>query len=206
MKNFSPKSRAIQAIDPATALAEIRREKAERNLSDFIRQAWPIIEPGTTYIHNWHIDLISEYMEAINAGQITRLVINMPPRHMKSLHITVCYPAWTWVRHPEKRFIKVSYSDSLSRKQNVLARDIIMSPWYQQNWGGKFNLKADVNRQNEFKNDHQGMMFSTSVGGALTGEGGDVIILDDPQNPLQANSETEREATINFSRTPCKAD
>lgn len=159
MKNFSPKSRAIQTIDPATALAEIRREKAERNLSDFIRQAWPIIEPGTTYIHNWHIDLISEYMEAINAGQITRLVINMPPRHMKSLHITVCYPAWTWVRHPEKRFIKVSYSDSLSRKQNVLARDIIMSPWYQQNWGGKFSLKADVNRQNEFKNDHQGMMF-----------------------------------------------
>ncbi len=198
MKNFSPKSRAIQTIDPATALAEIRREKAERNLSDFIRQAWPIIEPGTTYIHNWHIDLISEYMEAINAGQITRLVINMPPRHMKSLHITVCYPAWTWVRHPEKRFIKVSYSDSLSRKQNVLARDIIISPWYQQNWGGKFSLKADVNRQNEFKNDHQGMMFSTSVGGALTGEGGDVIILDDPQNPLQANSETEREATINF--------
>lgn len=59
--------------------------------------------------------------------------------------------------------------------------------------GDRFSLKDDVNRQNEFKNNHQGLMFSTSVGGALTGEGGDCIILDDPQNPLQANSETERE-------------
>ena len=189
---------ALRTIDPAVALAEIRREKAERNLSEFIRQAWPVIEPGTEYIHNWHIDLISEYMEAVNAGQINRLVINMPPRHMKSIQATVCYPVWTWIKHPEKRFIKVSYSDSLSRKHNVLSRDIILSPWYQRTWGDRFQLKADVNRQNEFKNDHQGMMFSTSIGGALTGEGGDVIILDDPQNPLQANSDTEREATIAF--------
>lgn len=200
MSSYSPKSKtaALLGIDPATALAEIRREKAERNLSDFIRQAWPVIEPGAAYIHNWHIDLISEYMEAVNAGQINRLVINIPPRHMKSIQATVCYPVWTWIRQPERRFIKVSYSDSLSRKHNVLSRDIILSPWYQRTWGDRFQLKADVNRQNEFKNDHQGMMFSTSVGGALTGEGGDVIILDDPQNPLQANSETERAGTIAF--------
>lgn len=197
MSNFSQKLTA-RSIDPAVALAEIRREKAERNLSEFIRQAWPVIEPGTEYIHNWHIDLISEYMEAVNAGQITRLVINMPPRHMKSIQATVCYPAWTWTKRPEKRFIKVSYSDSLSRKHNVLTRDIILSPWYQRAWGARFALKDDVNRQNEFKNTMQGMMFSTSVGGALTGEGGDVIILDDPQNPLQANSDTERAATIAF--------
>ena len=198
MSNFSQKFTALRAVDPERALTEIRREKAERNLSEFVRQAWHVIEPGTEYIHNWHIDLISEYMAAVNSGQITRLVINMPPRHMKSIHVTVCYPAWTWTKHPEKRFIKVSYSDSLSRKHNVLTRDIILSPWYQRAWGDRFTLKADVNRQNEFKNDRQGMMFSTSVGGALTGEGGDVIILDDPQNPLQANSDTEREATITF--------
>lgn len=198
MSGYSKRSTALREVDPVHALAEIRREKAERNLSDFIRQAWPIIEPGTEYVHNWHIDLISEYMEAVNLGQINRLVINMPPRHMKSIHVTVCYPVWTWIKHPEKRFIKVSYSDNLSRKHNVLSRDIVLSPWYQQTWGDRFALKDDVNRQNEFKNNRQGMMFSTSIGGALTGEGGDVIILDDPQNPLQANSETEREGTISF--------
>lgn len=105
---------------------------------------------------------------------------------------------WTWTKSPEKRFIKVSYSDSLSRKHNILSRDIIRSPWYQGNWGDRFVLKDDVNRQNEFENNHHGMMFSTSVGGAITGNGADVIIIDDPQNPLMANSETERQNSIDF--------
>ncbi len=177
---------------------QISREIAERTLPGFIEQAWQVIEPGIEYVDNWHIHLIGEYMEAINRGQIQRLIINMPPRHMKSLEVTVCYPVWTWIKNPEKRFIKVSYSDSLSRKHNIIARDIINSPWYQHNWGDQFTLKADVNRQAEFKNNHQGFMLSTSVGGALTGEGGDVIIIDDPQNPLMANSEAEREASVNF--------
>ena len=179
-------------------LSNISREKAERTLPSFIEQAWRVIEPGIDYVDNWHIHLIGEYMEAINKGQIQRLIINIPPRHMKSIEVTVCYPVWTWIKHPEKRFIKVSYSDSLSRKHNIIARDIINSPWYQENWGGVFKLKNDVNRQDEFKNNHQGFMLSTSTGGALTGEGGDVIIIDDPQNPLMANSETEREASVNF--------
>jgi len=187
--------------DPAAAKwlkKEIAREKAERSLPEFIRQAWNVIEPGKEYVDSWHIHLIGEYMEAVNAGQIRRLVINIPPRHMKSIEVTICYPVWTWITHPEKRFIKVSYSDSLSRKHNIIARDIIRSPWYQRNWSSVFSLKNDVNRQNEFKNSSQGFMLSTSVGGALTGEGGDVIIIDDPQNPLMANSEVEREASVNF--------
>jgi len=178
--------------------AAVLREKAERSLPEFIEQAWPVIEPGTTYVDNWHIHLIGEYLQAVDMGQIRRLIINIPPRHMKSLEVTVCYPAWTWTKKAEKRFIKVSYSDSLSRKHNILTRDIILSPWYQENWGDRFSLKDDVNRQNEFKNNYQGMMLSTSVGGGITGEGGDIIIIDDPQNPLMANSETEREASIAF--------
>jgi predicted phage terminase large subunit-like protein len=134
----------------------------------------------------------------VDNSEILRLIINIPPRHMKSIQTTVCHPAWSWIKKPEKRFIKVSYSDSLSRKHNVLCRDIITSPWYQGNWSDKFTLKDDVNRQNEFKNNHHGMMYSTSVGGSITGEGGDVIIVDDPQSPLMANSATEREASIAF--------
>lgn len=185
-------------LDLGLLRTAIARERAERSLSEFIRQAWPVIEPGTRYIENWHIDLISEYLQAVNLQQIHRLIINIPPRHMKSILATVSYPAWTWLKAPEKRFIKVSYSDSLSRKHNILSRDIIRSIWYQGNWGGRFRLKDDVNRQNEFRNDRQGMMMSTSIGGVLTGEGGDVIIIDDPQNPLMANSETERQNSVNF--------
>ena len=186
--------------DPRTMLSQIRREKDERSLSEFIRDAWAVIEPGTAYIDNWHISLIAEYLQAINEGEIRRLIINIPPRHMKSIEATVCYPVWTWIREPAKRFIKVSYSDSLSRKHNILSRDVINSPWYQANWGDRFQLKYDVNRQNEFENNHHGMMFSTSVGGALTGNGADVIIIDDPQNPIMANSATERQNSIDFFR------
>jgi predicted phage terminase large subunit-like protein len=137
-------------------------------------------------------------MRAINLGQIRRLIINIPPRHMKSIEATVCYPAWTWTRNPEKRFIKISYASALSRKRNILTRDILYSPWYQDNWGGKFRLKNDVNRQNEFQNDQNGFMFSTSVTGALTGNGADVIIIDDPQDPAMANSEAERATVVDF--------
>lgn len=185
-------------FDVNTLREAILKEKAERDISEFIKQAWHVIEPGTPYVDNWHIDLISEYLQAVDNSEILRLIINIPPRHMKSIQTTVCYPAWSWIKKPTKRFIKVSYSDSLSRKHNVLCRDIIRSPWYQKNWGDRFKIKDDVDRQDEFKNDHHGMMFSTSVGGRLTGEGGDVIIVDDPQNPLMANSATEREASIAF--------
>lgn len=198
MNNYLANYIKSPAFNPDKLRNAVLREKAERSLSEFIRQAWPIIEPGTQYKENWHTDLISEHLQAVNDGEIRRLIINIPPRHMKSIHVTVCYPAWTWQKVPEKRFIKVSYSDSLSRKHNILSRDIVRSPWYQNNWGDRFRLKDDVNRQNEFRNDHQGMMMSTSVGGSLTGEGGDVIIIDDPQNPLMANSETERQNSINF--------
>ena len=187
-------------LDTGRILDAVRKERAERSLAEFIRQAWPVLEPNTTYIHNWHIDLIAEYLQAVNDGEIHRLLINIPPRHMKSIEATICYPVWTWTRHPEKRFIKVSYSDSLSRELNVRSRDIILSEWYQRNWGGVFALKDDVNRQNEFQNDHMGQMLSTSTGGALTGKGGDVIIIDDPQNPQMANSDAERQATIDFFR------
>ena len=200
MNGFSTNFIRMRTVDPIRQKAAIRKERAERSLSVFIRQAWPVIEPNTPYVHNWHIDLIAEYLQAINDGEINRLLINMPPRHMKSIEATVCYPVWTWTRHPEKRFIKVSYSDSLSREHNVRSRDIILSNWYQENWGSVFSLKNDVNRQNEFQNDHMGLMLSTSTGGALTGKGGDVIIIDDPQNPAMANSDAERQSTIDFFR------
>ncbi len=184
--------------DEEVSLDDIDCELAERSLDEFIKQAWAVIEPGTTYVDNWHIGLIAEYLQAVEDGEIKRLIINMPPRHMKSIEATVCYPVWAWIKNPAKRFIKVSYSDSLSRKHNILSRDIIKSPWYQSNWGDRFSLKDDVNRQNEFENNHHGMMFSTSVGGAITGNGADVIIIDDPQNPIMANSEVERQNSIDF--------
>lgn len=177
---------------------EILREKAERSQPEFIRQAWPILEPAREYVHSMHIDLIGEYLQAVLDREIKRLVINIPPRCLKSKQITVAFPVWAWIRNPALRFIKVSYAATLSKKHNVLSRDIVRSPWYKENWGDRFHIADDTDRQDEFKNNHQGFMFATSTGGTITGEGGDIIILDDPQNPKEANSEAERQNTINF--------
>lgn len=180
---------------------EYERRQMERHLSQYIKTAWPIIEPATEYLHNWHIDAMAEYLEAVILGQMPRLIINVPPRYMKSICVTVDFPTWVWTSNPYKRFISVSYSATLSKKHNLNKRDIILSPWYQSYWKDRFTLKDDKNTQAAFENDKMGFMFATSIGGTLTGEGGDIIIVDDPHNPQQAESDAERESTIEFCKT-----
>src|SRR5690349_23897795 len=70
-------------------LAEV--EQCRRSLSAFVRAAWPVLEPGTTYLPNWHIDLIAEHLEAVTRGETTRLLINMPPRYGKSILVSVMW-------------------------------------------------------------------------------------------------------------------
>lgn len=175
------------------SLEEVRQELAERKLADFIRQAWHVIEPATPYLHNWHIDLICEYLEAVSAGQITRLIINIPPRYMKSIAVSVMWPVWEWIRHPETRWIFASYSQSLSTKHSVDRRTIIQSDWYQSRWGDRFKLVEDHNLKTEFLNDKRGHMIATSVGGTSTGKGGNRLVVDDPLNPKEAASDVLRE-------------
>src|SRR5687768_6994589 len=115
-------------------LAEV--ERCRRSLSAFVRAAWPVLEPGTEYLHNWHIDLIAEHLEAVTRGKVTRLVINMPPRYMKSLMVSVLWPTWEWTLKPATRWMFVSYSKELSTKHSVDRRQVIESDWYRERWGG----------------------------------------------------------------------
>jgi predicted phage terminase large subunit-like protein len=186
-------------------LSEIRAERAERArgaLSVYIRQAWPVIEPTTEYLHNWHIDAIAEYLEAVTAGQITRLLINMPPRYMKSIAVTIMWPTWEWLRKPSMRWMFASYSADLSTRHSVDRRRIIESAWYQERWGNVYQMTTDQNVKTEYENNRRGYMVATSVGGSSTGRGGGRIVVDDPHNPRGAESDTQRQATITyFDRT-----
>ncbi|MTI49464.1 MAG: terminase [Firmicutes bacterium] len=174
------------------------KELAQQSLSEYIKQSWHVLEPGTPYVHNWHIDAIAEHLEAVNKGQIKRLLINIPPRNSKSITTTVMYPTWTWINDPYKRFMSLSYSDRLAKKHNMNRRDIIQSPWYKNNWHNKYRIKGDANRQDFFENDKQGFMYSSGIGGTVTGEGADIIIVDDPHNPKKAESDAERQHAIDF--------
>lgn len=184
------------------SIDEIDRCLAERSLADYTRQMWPILEPGTEYLHNWHIDCMCEHLEAVTLGQITRLIVNVPPRHMKSTAVSIAWPTWEWIQHPDYRYIFGSYSQSLSTKHSVDRRTVIQSDWYRRNWGDRFRLTGDQNVKTEFRNDQQGVMFATSLAGTVMGKGGRRIIVDDPHNPKEAESSLQREAGITaFDRT-----
>jgi predicted phage terminase large subunit-like protein len=168
---------------------------------DFLSQAWPILEPANPLLHDWYIDAICEHLQLVTDGQIQKLLINIPPRFGKSNLVTILWPAWTWTVKPFLRFISCSYSASLSVKHSVDRRRVIESPWYQDQWGSLVNFRDDQNMKNEYENTARGHMLATSVGGTLTGKGGDVIIEDDMINPSEAESDASRSHAITMHQS-----
>ena len=189
---------ALENLMNQTSLSAVRKVRAERSMYEFLKQSWPTIEPGREFKDNWHIESICEHLQAVAEGELTRLIINIPPRHMKSLSCAVAFPTWTWIDHPSTQFLFASYSGGLSMRDSVKCRRLIQSPWYSKNWADNFSLTGDQNQKARFENSHNGHRISTSVGGALTGEGGDIIVIDDPHNVKEAESETVRQSTIEW--------
>jgi predicted phage terminase large subunit-like protein len=167
---------------------------------EFVVQAWPIIEPANSLHDEWYVDCICEHLELVTKGEIRKLLINLPPREGKSNIVTVLWPAWSWTYKAFLRFITCSYSASLSEKHATMRRNVIDSTWYRRQWGELVRFAPDQNKKQEYENTARGHMIATSVGGTLTGKGGDVIIEDDMMNPLQAISDAERNAAIDMHK------
>ena len=176
-------------------LADIEAEQFSRSLSAYQRAAWHVVEPQTQYVHNWHIDAITEHLEAVTRGEIRNLLINIPPRHMKSLNVSVFWPTWVWATHPHVQWLYTSYVQSLSTRDSVKCRRLIQSQWYQERWGHVFQMTGDQNVKTRFENDKTGYRIATSVDGG-TGEGGTVVITDDPHNIKEGESDTKREGVL----------
>ena len=168
----------------------------ETSFEAYMRAAWPILEPRTPLRSNWHHGLIAEYLMACKSGQIRRLIVNEPPRHLKSTEITVDFPTWIWTQEPWERFMFFSYAMTLSTKHSVDRRTLIESSWYQRGWHDRFQLSTDQNVKTEFTNTQRGAMVAHSMTGGGVGKGGRYLIVDDPHDPLKAQSDTERETDI----------
>ena len=160
-------------------------------LAAFTRKAFATVDPGAAYLHNWHVDLIAEYLEACTRREVTRLIINMPPRALKSVSVTVAWPAWLLGRNPSERVIAASYAEMLALKHSVDCRLVMQSEWYRRVFPGVV-LTGDQNEKRKFVTTARGQRFATSVGGTATGDGGNFLIIDDPLNPAQALSDVER--------------
>ncbi len=177
--------------------SDIDKALAEKDLAFFIRALWRYIDPSP-YVGGWHIAAICEHLEAVTRGEIRRLLITMPPRHMKSIGVSVAWPAWSWISRPDARFLFSSYAANLAIRDSVKCRRLIECPQYQAWWADRFALTSDQNTKIRFENDHQGYRISTSVGGANTGEGGDIIVIDDPHNAIEVESDIQRQACIDW--------
>ena len=190
----------------------------EGSLADFTAAAWHCVEPRA-FLSNWHIDAICEHLEALAEWQIKRLLINIPPRHMKSLAVNVFFPAWVWAPNPNPendptyhyhvrrngwlgpgvKFMHLSYEGRLATRDGKKCRDLIKSDWYQRRWSHRVQLHKDQNQKTRFENLRGGYRLSTSESGVITGEGADIVVFDDPHNVRKiATSDMAREATLQF--------
>lgn len=190
----------MTTIPPNLTSELIEAELCRRSFAHFVRHSWSMIEPGVELRWNWHLDAISEFVEAVSAGHITNGVITIPPRTLKSRLVTIMWPVWEWLSNPSTKFITASYAASLALDHSVQSRDLIRSPWHERLYTGVYELAGDQNVKGYYKNNQGGHRVATSVGGSATGWGADIIIADDPINVKEASSELIRAAALEWWR------
>ena len=155
----------------------------------FLHRCFLWLNPGATFLPNWHIRAIAYQLERIRRGEITRLIINLPPRYLKSITVSVAFPAFLLGLDPQRKIIAISYGDDLSAKHASDFRSVVNSAWFQRAFR---KMRIARNTELEVMTTRRGFRKATSVMGPLTGLGGDLVIIDDPQKPIDAQSEPRR--------------
>lgn len=176
-------------------------ELCKRSLAHFAQRAWHVLEPATELKWGWALDAICQHLEAVTNGEITRLLMNVPPGSMKSLLTGVIWPAWEWGPRgmPEMRFVGTAHEETLAIRDNRKCRDLVKSPWFQRLW--PLDLLRDMDGKKEFGNVRKGFRQARSFT-SMTGVRGDRVILDDPISADNANSDAKlEEARRAFTET-----
>ncbi len=156
----------------------------------FIKKVFSTVAPGEMLEWNWHIDAIIEALRKLAVGETPQVVINLPPRYLKSIVVSVAWPAWVMGHDPAKQVIVASYSIDLAIKHANDFRKVVTSSWYRRAFP-KFRLGK--NTEVEMQTSRGGFRLATSVGGSLTGRGADIIIVDDPLKAEEALSKERRD-------------
>jgi len=161
----------------------------------FVRKSFNTIARDATYVDNWHIQALAHHLMLLRQDDIQRLLINMPPRALKSICVSVAYVAWVLGHDPERRIIVVSYSSELALELHRQFKMVIESEWYQRTFPA-MRLARDTGL--EAVTTLGGCRYATSVEGTLTGRGANLIIIDDPHKADEALSDKARAKVINW--------
>src|SRR5215469_5603638 len=187
-----------EQIERAAALRFYLAEQLAKDLAAFTKKAFHVLHPGRKLVWSSHYDLLCEYLKLVKERRLLRLIMNIPPRTLKSTLVTIVFPVWVWLTEPEHSFLTASYSLDLSVEHSVLRRNLLQSRWFQRLWGDRFQLAGDRNQVGQFMNDRRGQMIATSVGATAMGRGCDTAILDDPVSADQVLSDAERTRANNW--------
>lgn len=203
--------RALKSLNARRARAEQSRNPG--GLHAFIRYFWHILEPTEPFVDGWVLHAMCKHLEAVDRGEIKRLLINVPPGSMKSLLCSVFFPLWQWGPRdkPEQRYLNFSYAAHLTQRDNDRMLRVLQSPEWKELWGprketeiDRYGRKITVNKgfelraegKEQISTSRTGWKLATSVDGVGTGERGNVVILDDPHSVSAAESETVRPKTV----------
>ena len=178
------------APSPGKVYADILRN----DFYAFLHRAFLELKPGARFEPNWHLEVLAAKLEEVRLGTCKRLIINLPPRHLKSHVASIAFSAWLLGHDPARQILAISYAQELSDKLARDCRALITSPFYQSLFATR--LSAERNAVSEFETTEGGYRLSTSVGGVVTGRGADVIIIDDPMKADDALSDARRQ-TVN---------
>lgn len=172
---------------------ELDRAIASRSFAGFVRAGWHVLEPVAPLKWGWSLDAICEHLEAVTAGEILKLLMNVPPGCMKSLLVGVFWPAWEWGPKglPSMRYLGTAHKETLAVRDNLKCRRLLRSQWYQDRWPVTFT--GDQNAKTKFENDKTGFRECMPFG-SMTGSRGDRVLLDDPLSVDSANSDADLEA------------
>lgn len=172
-------------------------------LSEFVKRSWHVLESKCPLVWSWHMDAICDHVQALLDGWASatqtgalppaqNLVINVPPGSSKSRIVSVCAPAWRWVRRPDCRIIAISGNPRVSTRDSVYCRQLIASDWYQQTFQPKWKMRDDQDTKTLFANTIGGFRSSFGAGSRLTGDRADVALFDDLLDARDAHNKSKR--------------
>ena len=170
------RDKAIKLLNGITE--EEKKEKAQKNFLNFTKHIWP------EFIEGQHHKIIADKFNKLATGEIKRLIVNMPPRHTKSEFASTLLPAWMIGREPKLKIIQTTHTGELAVRFGRKAKTLIDSPEYQEIF--QTRLREDSQAAGRWETAQGGEYFAAGVGGAITGRGADLLIIDDPHSEQDA--------------------
>ena len=180
------------------SLLDAQRLLFPHDFAAFCRWAWPLVSPDPL-VWGRHLDALCLHLQGVAEGKTDNLLVNLPPRHSKSIVCTVLWPVWLWLRNPTERVISASYSKRLATEHSSQSRRLIESPDFKRLYPGLV-LRDDSNAKDAYRNTEGGQRLAVSVGSSTTGFDATVLVIDDLHSVADRESEAEREAAVDYYR------